>query len=116
MNLHFIFALVDIFFMKTCHFRGASPRLVGENNDEPEGIICQLKPIAQYGMVSCYDRHCFLCGNRREYDGELINTAVHYSSNRVHRFVNKYEAILNCHVVSLSKHTLSINSDLFVSI
>jgi hypothetical protein len=58
--IDFLFVF-DIFFVKTCHFRGAHPRLFGRNNDESEGILCEAQPMTRYGMIPCYDRHCFLC-------------------------------------------------------
>jgi hypothetical protein len=91
--------------MKTCNFRGAHPRLFGKNTDEPEGILCQTEPVVRYGMMPCYDRHCFLCRQERVRIGkrgsdDLLKVTVHFSSNQVHQFVNKYEAILNCPAVS----------------
>ncbi|CAF0738305.1 unnamed protein product [Didymodactylos carnosus] len=80
--------------------RGAHPRLFGQKNDESEGILCEAQPMARYGMMPCYDRHCFLCQSRRRggegANGDLLNTTVHSSSKQIHRFVNMYEAILNC--------------------
>ena len=86
--------------MKTCNFRGARPRLFGDNADEPEGILCEAQPIARCKFIPCYERHCFLCQRRRGDSGELLPRAVQFSSNHIHRFVNKYEAFLNCDAVS----------------
>jgi hypothetical protein len=92
--------------MKTCNFRDAHPRLFGKNADEPEGILCQAEPVARYGMTPCYEKYCFLCRQERKGLGErksnddLSNVTVHFSSNQVHQFVNKYIAILNCPAVS----------------
>jgi hypothetical protein len=46
------------------HFRDALPRLFGKNKDEPEGILCQTKPVARYGMMACCRERCFLCQPR----------------------------------------------------
>jgi hypothetical protein len=89
--LRFSMGLVDMFFMKTCQFRGAEPRSFDEKGEVPEGILCEAPPKARYAMVPCRDQHCFLCQSK---------TAVQFASNQSHRFVNQYEAILNCHAVS----------------
>jgi hypothetical protein len=86
--------------MKTCNFRGAYPRLFGNNKDESEGILCQLEPNARFGMIPCCNPHCFLCQSRRGESGQLLNIAVHFSKNQIHHFVNNYKAILNCNAVS----------------
>ena len=82
---------------------------------EEEGILCQAEPIARYGMIHCRQRNCILCQAERQsvrkrpreeeteegyISEELFKVGVKFSSNQVHRFVNKYEAILNCHAVS----------------
>ena len=90
--------IVDLFYMKTCHFRGAQPRLFGPNKDESEGILCQAKPVPHYGMKPCRRELCFLCQPRQRLSGDL-STVVHFSQKQIHRFVNKYEAILNCPAV-----------------
>ena len=93
--------------MKTCNFRGAYPRLFGTNNDEPEGILCEAKPSARYGMKPCYMTPCFLCEpvrNRereRQQEQQVTKTGVDFYQNQIHTFVNKYQAILNCEAVSI---------------
>jgi hypothetical protein len=124
--LSFDIYIVDMFFMKTCNFRGAHPRSFrrhregssgsdggggggggggGKNASDKieEGILCEAKPIARYGMSPCYGKDCTLCQSLRRQSGELLPGVggVHFSSNQVHRFVNNYEAILNCPAVSV---------------
>ena len=117
--------------MKTCTFRGAQPRKFkrnvnegdafgggnGEQQEEVESILCQAQPTARYGMSFCYQSECFLCESKqRRFDGMLRRrqreeeennrtapiTGVHFTTQQMHRFVNKYEAILNCPAVSVT--------------
>jgi hypothetical protein len=83
--------------------------LFGKNgNETAEGIICEPEPQARYGMKLFRQRNCILCQSERESIGrrrvndELLKVGgVKFSSNQVHQFVNKYEAILNCDAVSI---------------
>jgi hypothetical protein len=88
--------------MKTCNFRDAQPQLLGPNKNEPEGIFCQTIPVSCYGMRPCYRDQCFLCQpwHQQGLSKKQTNTAVQFTEQCVHRFVNKYETILNCHAVS----------------
>jgi hypothetical protein len=124
LSLFVCLLLVDLFFMKTCRFGGAQPRPsftdINNNNKkkkdssyETEGILCQYPPTATYGMKPCYLEDCFLCAvqyHGRSVDGgcsrgipsdSSFKIGVEFYSNQIHRFVNKYEAILNCPAVSL---------------
>ena len=48
--------LVDIFYMKTCSFRGAEPRSV------IEGLFCgKDEPEARYTMIACGNLQCRCC-------------------------------------------------------
>ena len=77
--------------MKTCEFRGAKPRCFDdEKGNVAEGIVCEAPPKARYAMVACHGKNCFLCQS---------SSAVQFTSNQSHTFVNQYEAILNCHAV-----------------
>lgn len=83
--------------------------------EEVESILCQAQPTARYGMSFCYQSECFLCESKQmRFDGMLRRrqreeeennrtaaiTGVHFTTQQMHRFVNKYEAILNCPAVS----------------
>ncbi|CAF1447688.1 unnamed protein product [Adineta steineri] len=88
---------VDVFFMKTCNFRGAHPRLFSkEKIQEPEGLICQAKPQARYGMMPCYDRNCSLCLPQSITNAKSRKPIVAFATKQSHRFINKYETFLNC--------------------
>ncbi len=117
--------------MKTCNYRDSHPRSFRckrncDGEIETEGILCQAPPKASCRMAFCYKRDCFLCESQRlrsitaatrraeSTDESLLKTGgVQFCSNQIHRFVNKYEAILNCHAVSnlvsdcLPNHSLS---------
>lgn len=76
---------VDLFYMKTCSFRQAQPRQTNE------GIFCRTTPQCLYVVHPC--GHCLLCttggGGGQAY-------SVAFNLHQKHRFVNGYEAILNC--------------------
>ena len=119
MYLCVLYIIVDTFFLKTCNFRGAQPRPFSKKNgdgDVTEGILCHTKPTADYGMTFCHHKNCFLCESQQNRIGggggggaqrkqsekiDVLNAAgVQFSSNQIHYFINKYEAILNCDAVN----------------
>lgn len=133
--LSVLFILVDIFFMKTCRFRGAQPRKFKKSDetsddDEIEGIFSQAEPTARYQMTFCRQENCFLCQweqlrmelmlPSRQLQLQLdkqnkIIPGVDFLTQQAHRFVNQYEAILNCPAVSsvvvavlVEKHAISL--------
>ncbi|CAF2935916.1 unnamed protein product, partial [Rotaria sp. Silwood2] len=79
----------DLFFMKTCDFREAQPRSIGEQQRK-EGLLCELEPCARYGMKPCGQSRCFLCKSERN----MI--VIQYAEQQLHTFINGYQAILNC--------------------
>lgn len=90
----------DLFYMKTCHFRGARPPLA----PRPTGLFCLDEPQVRYGMVPCNRRSCTFCYPRAEIrqsrhrpnHPDDYESVVQFSTAQKHRFVNGYEAILNC--------------------
>ena len=52
-------------------------------------------------MLPCNRDTCLCCHPRNDLTHRQIQPAVQFSMNHIHRFVNKYEAILNCPVVSI---------------
>ena len=92
-------SLVDLFYMKTCSFRGAQPQPRSHS-----ALFCVDEPVARYGMIECRQRPCQFCFpcekiiavRRRE---EHCEPVVCFSSRQTHRFVSGYEAILNCPTV-----------------
>ncbi|CAF3547400.1 unnamed protein product [Rotaria socialis] len=74
---------VDLFYMKTCSFRGANPRSFDV------GLFCKSNlPVIRYALEPCEQMICSLC--------EPTKPIVEFNSYRTHRFVNGYHAILNC--------------------
>ena len=92
-NIYF-FILVSCFYMKTCTFRKAKPRL------QYEGIFGSRQPEARYGMKQCQDKSCRFCYERIDLTNRW-QPAIHFTDNQVHRFVNNYQVYLNCDVVSI---------------
>ena len=73
----------DLFFMKTCSFRGAQPR------SYDEGLFCKANPpSARYCFQSCDEIICSLC--------ESTSPLIEFNAHRAHRFINGYHTLLNC--------------------
>lgn len=72
---------VDLFYMKTCSFRGAQPQ------PSSEGLFCSQTPACRYTMTAC--GHCDLCRSTR------LPLSIPFNQYERHRFVNGYESILN---------------------
>lgn len=101
---------VDLFYFKTCSFRGACARRCIDpvtRREDIEGIFCIDAPVARYGMTQC-GRPSNLCRccrlqNTRAHDQRAMPTlitGVTFTSSYRHQFVNRYQVILNCPVVS----------------
>jgi hypothetical protein len=89
--------------MKTCSFRGARPNL-----SHHEGLFSLNEPQARYGMTPCHRRPCQFCFpcpqitaiRLQQQEQQQSIPVVRFLSTQKHRFVNGYEAILNCPTVS----------------
>lgn len=88
------FHLVHLFYMKTCAFRFARPRTM------EEGLFCLKTPEARYDLTAC--GNCGLCYPRSRKSVVQFNQAHRY------RFLNGYEAILNCSAVCLQGFDLTL--------
>ena len=72
---------VDLFYTKTCSYRGAQPQ------PSREGLFCSQTPACRYTMAAC--SHCALCRSTR------LLPSIPFNQYERHRFVNDYESILN---------------------
>ena len=91
--------LVDRCDIKTCAFRAAEPRSIQDRDYTKEGLFC-LKPAqARYGMKQCLECDCRICYERRDLT-ERFEPALSFVPAQMHHFVNHYEVMLNCPVVS----------------
>ena len=93
-----------MFFLKTCSFNGVQPRLC--DNRFREGLFCIDTPEARFTITPCNHKYCLCCHSpcprRSATTGYPEQTlAVPFSFPHIHRFVNQYEAILNCPAVSV---------------
>ena len=79
---------VDLFYMKTCSFRGARPRSL------IEGLFCQETPECRYTVKPC--THCSMC----------VPSRLRFNSYQRYRFVNGYESILNCPALCGTKNII----------
>ena len=82
--------------MKTCTFRESQPRRLVRQNNEQEGLLCEIEPCARYGMMPCGNRQCFLCQSIKSKSSSVV---IEFSDKQIHRFINGYQAILNCSAV-----------------
>ncbi|CAF3837935.1 unnamed protein product [Rotaria sp. Silwood1] len=82
---------VDLFYMKTCSFRGAEPR------SNIQGLFCGSdEPQARYALIPCGDLLCSCCLPLHTYKKSQPWPIVDFTSNSMHRFVNGYTTYLNC--------------------
>ena len=88
-----IYFSVDIFYMKTCSFRGADP-----SRFNIIGLFCdQDEPEVRYTMVPCGDLFCPCC-----HPGNQLWLVVDFVSSGMDQFVNGYTTYLSCPAVSVS--------------
>ena len=102
---------VNCFFMKTCSFRDAKPRLAQET------IFSLMAPEARYGMKRCREQSCRCCYERLDLT-HRFEPAMNISPKQSHCFVNLYRIYLNCDVVSAIGRRIvfckdDLNLDLF---
>lgn len=87
-----------LFYMKTCPFRGASPRQIHE------GLFCLKEPEARYGLSEC--GNCALCYPRLESNRPGKKSVVLFARAHDYRCLNGYRIILNAPAVSLISYTI----------
>jgi hypothetical protein len=95
----FLCTLVELFYMKTCSFRGARP-------PDRHGLFCMNETGEHcHGMTSCRQQNCHFCFPLADIAAIRIRqqqheSVVQFSSAQKHQFVSGYQAILNCPTVS----------------
>ena len=88
--------LVDLFYMKTCSFRGATPR------SNTEGLFCgKDEPQARYAVTPCGDLFCPCCHPLNSWKKSQPWLVLDFVSSSSHRFLNGYITYLNCPAVCL---------------
>ncbi|CAF1336830.1 unnamed protein product [Rotaria sordida] len=83
---------VDMFFMKTCAFRIPDGLLIKTGlfyTDDMTNSLC-------HDMKPCQRLFCTLCQAKNDSDSASCTTIEFSTSGQKHRFVNGYEAVLNC--------------------
>ncbi|CAF3976512.1 unnamed protein product [Rotaria sordida] len=97
---------VDVFYMKTCMFRGAMPQSFDE------GLFCKADyPLIRYSFLPCYQPQCPLCQRSNVIASSSSNTAptsyvVEFNTYHSHRFQNGYTTILNCPATCQTKNII----------
>jgi hypothetical protein len=82
--------LVDLFFMKTCHFRGARP--------VQPSLFCASPPTAHYAIEPCQHPSCTYCSRSHDQPPSTV-TVIPFHKKSIHPCVNGYRTILNCPAV-----------------
>jgi len=102
---------VDMFFLKTCSFHGVQPRLI--DRCSREGLFCYDIPEPRFAIMPCNQSHCHCCHSPcpRRYVTEF---AIPFSIPHIHRFVNQYEAILNCPAVRIFSFSFRFDLPLII--
>ena len=93
--------------MKTCSFRQAQPI-------QPDNIFCLNEPEIRYCITPCQKLSCSCCYPLfprilPNAAGQLPLPMIEFNTKKIHKFVNGYQAILNCPVVSRSKKKRLLN-------
>lgn len=91
-----------MFFLKTCSFHGVTPRLF--DNRFREGLFCLDTPEARFVITPCDKQRCLCCHSpcpRLDSLDSEQTSVIPFSIPHIHRFVNQYEAILNCPAVNI---------------
>ncbi|CAF1469686.1 unnamed protein product [Rotaria magnacalcarata] len=82
---------VDLFYMKTCSFRGAEPR------SKSEGLFCgNDEPQARYTFIPCGNLFCLCCHPIHNYNKIETWPVIDFASSSMHQFLNGYTTYLNC--------------------
>ncbi|CAF1484015.1 unnamed protein product [Rotaria sordida] len=82
---------VDLFYMKTCSFRGAQPR------SDLEGLFCSKdEPQANYSMIPCQKSFCTCCHPVNNEKKTQPWPVVNFASSSRYQFINGYTTYLNC--------------------
>jgi hypothetical protein len=95
----FLYFLVDVFFMKTCRFRGAEPC------PSTQGLFCNDEsPKARYNMTPCHTTNCRCCQsmeNQNEASSSSSSSLppIDFENSSSHCFANGYITYLNCPAV-----------------
>lgn len=80
----------ELFFMKTCGFRGALPPL------NEQTIFCLNEPQARYSLTRCNRMTCCLCYPSYQMIHRTNQPLIRFGSEQEHRFIHGYHTILNC--------------------
>ncbi|CAF1336786.1 unnamed protein product [Adineta steineri] len=84
---------VDVFFMKTCWFRGADPTEFNMKG----GLFCEKDPPkARYKLLACGNLFCRLCHPMNHWKKSQSWSVVDFNSSSMHYFLNGYTTYLNC--------------------
>ncbi|CAF1346263.1 unnamed protein product [Rotaria sordida] len=94
---------VDLFYMKTCSYRGAQLRIVNEKS-----LFCLSEAQAQYGMTQCNQRSCCLCYPSYKLIYRQHQPIVQFGSYQQHTFINGYRSILNCPATCTTRNIIYV--------
>lgn len=108
-----------MFYLKTCRFNGVKPRLF--EHRFREGIFGIDPPEVRFSIAPCHHQYCQCCHPshlRQQYPNNTQlqqRTSIPFTTPHRHRFVNQYEAILNCPAVRTSIELYSFPYEFCVS-
>ncbi|CAF1659763.1 unnamed protein product [Rotaria magnacalcarata] len=88
----------DLFYMKTCSYRGAQPI----HDNLHKGIFCSNEPQTRYGIIPCHQRSCCLCYPSYRTHQRIAPFELHQQ----HVFINGYRSILNCPATCTTKNII----------
>ncbi|CAF3973679.1 unnamed protein product [Adineta steineri] len=79
---------VDLFYLKTCSFRGAEPHAIMED------LFCEKDE--RYKLLACGDIICRLCHPINHSKKSQPWPVVDFDTSAMHQFLNGYTTYLNC--------------------
>ncbi|CAF1566022.1 unnamed protein product [Adineta steineri] len=94
---------VDLFYMKTCSFRGAEPHAI------TKGLFCgNDEPHARYAMSPCVNPFCPCCHPSRMDDRtqNQLRPVADFATSSMHQFLNGYTTYLNCPVTCRTSNVI----------
>ncbi|CAF1164089.1 unnamed protein product [Rotaria sordida] len=95
---------IDLFYMKTCSYRGAQPII----DDIPKSLFCINEPQVRYALTQCNQLSCCLCYPWYKLTYRQHHPIVQFGSNQQYTFINGYRSILNCPATCTTRNIIYV--------
>ncbi|CAF3318596.1 unnamed protein product [Rotaria sp. Silwood2] len=95
---------VDLFYMKTCSYRGAQS-IVATND---KSLFCRNEPQVRYGITPCQQLSCCLCYPSYKLTYRQQQPILQFGPSQEHSFINGYRSILNCPATCTTRNIIYV--------